>query len=142
MGRRKGALEDYRRMRDALADYAPGVHYSLCGWSSWYAPAVSGEEGYHSWRISADCDEFANIYEAARTMEGLADYAGPAKGYNDPDMLVGTSTGAVTLTPTQSRTQFDLWCVFAAFVAFDRRGDGVLLDAIDARRCALAAPLL
>ena len=65
--RRKGALEDYRRMRDALAEYAPGVHYSLCGWSHWYAPAVSGEEGYHSWRISADCDEFANIYEAART---------------------------------------------------------------------------
>ena len=80
----------------------------------WYAPAVSGEEGYHSWRISADCDEFANIYEAARTMEQLSDYAGPTKGYNDPDMLVGTSTGAVTLTPTQSRTQFDLWCVLAA----------------------------
>ena len=112
--RRKGALEDYRRMRDALAEYAPNVHYSLCGWSSWYAPAVSGEEGYHSWRISADCDEFANIYEAARTMEQLSDYAGHAKGYNDPDMLVGTSTGAVTLTPTQSRTQFDLWCVLAA----------------------------
>ena len=104
-------MEDYARMRDALAQHAPGVHYSLCGWSSWYAPAVSGEEGYHSWRISADCDEFANIYEAARTMEQLSDYAGPTKGYNDPDMLVGTSTGAVTLTPTQSRTQFDLWCV-------------------------------
>ena len=40
-------------------------------------PPCSGEEGYHSWRISADCDEFANIYEAARTMEQLSDYAGP-----------------------------------------------------------------
>lgn len=112
--RRQGALEDYARMRDALAQHAPGVHYSLCGWSSWYAPLVSNQAGYHSWRIGADCDEFANIYEAARTMEGLAHYAGPGKGYNDPDMLVGTSTGAVTLTPRQSRTQFDLWCVLAA----------------------------
>ena len=37
------------------------------------------------------------------------DLRGSDEGYiNDPDMLVGTSTGAVTLTPTQSRTQFDL----------------------------------
>lgn len=102
-------------MRDALAAYAPGVLFSLCGWSSWYAPAVSGLEGYHSWRVGADCDEWANIYEVARTMEILGDHAGPGKGYNDPDMLVGTSSSSsVALTRTQSRTQFDLWCVLAA----------------------------
>ena len=88
--RRKGALEDYRRMRDALAQHAPGVHYSLCGWSSWYAPAVSGEEGYHSWRISADCDEFANIYEAARTMEQLSDYAGPTRAVSYTHLTLPT----------------------------------------------------
>mmetsp|Transcript_9266 Transcript_9266/g.27733 ORF Transcript_9266/g.27733 Transcript_9266/m.27733 type:complete len:474 (+) Transcript_9266:192-1613(+) len=112
--RRKGALEDYARMADALAAEAPGVHFSLCGWSWWYAEAVSGLPGYHSWRVGADCDEWGNIYEVARTMEGLGRFAGPGKGYNDPDMLVGTSSGVVHLTPAQSRTQFDLWCVLAA----------------------------
>ena len=104
-------MEDYRRMRDALAEYAPAA--PLCGWPSWYAPPFLGR-GLPSWRISADCDEFANIYEAARTMEQALGLSGTDEGYNDPDMLVGTSTGAVTLTPTQSRTQFDLWCVLAA----------------------------
>ena len=83
--------------------------------SGWYAPAVSAVPGVHSWRVGADCDEWGNIYEVSRTMEGLGDYAGPGRGYNDPDMLVGTSgASSVRLTPTQSRTQFLLWAVMAA----------------------------
>jgi hypothetical protein len=41
-------------------------------------------------------------------------YAGPG-GFNDPDMLLGSSGGsAVKLTPLQSRAQFSLWSVMAA----------------------------
>ena len=40
------------------------ILYSLCGWSSWYAP--EGRRLANSWRISADCDEWANIYVAVR----------------------------------------------------------------------------
>ena len=113
--RRRGALEDYARMHAALREHAPSVVFSLCGWSSWYAPAVSGVPGIHSWRVGADCDEWGNVYEVSRTMEGLGAYAGPGRGYNDPDMLVGTGGAAtVTLTPAQSRTQFSLWAVLAA----------------------------
>ena len=36
-------------------------------------------------------------------------------GWNDPDMLVGSSPeAAVFNTPAQSRTQFSLWCIMAA----------------------------
>ncbi|EGB07274.1 hypothetical protein AURANDRAFT_27878, partial [Aureococcus anophagefferens] len=113
--RRRGALEDYAKMHRALRAHAPKIQFSLCGWSGWYAPAVSAVPGVHSWRVGADCDEWGNIYEVSRTMEGLGDYAGPGRGYNDPDMLVGTSgASSVRLTPTQSRTQFLLWAVMAA----------------------------
>ena len=113
--RRRGALEDYATMHRALRAHAPNIQFSLCGWSGWYAPAVSAVPGVHSWRVGADCDEWGNIYEVSRTMEGLGDYAGPGRGYNDPDMLVGTSgASSVRLTPTQSRTQFLLWAVMAA----------------------------
>ena len=46
--------------------------------------------------------------------KSLAQYAGPG-GWNDIDALIGTSTtAAVHLTPLQSRTQFNLWCMLSA----------------------------
>jgi len=111
--RRSGALADYERMRDALNATGRDVVFAVCGWSAWYAPY--GATLGHQWRISADADEWANIYVAVRTNERLSQFAGPSKGFNDPDMLVGSSgEAAVSLTPTQSRTQFSLWAVMAA----------------------------
>jgi alpha-galactosidase len=99
----------------------------MCGWSSWYAP--HGAELAHAWRISADCDEWANVYIAIRTNERLTEYAG-AGGFNDPDMLLGSALGATHLTPQQSRAQFAMWAVMTVrstprpfdrhFVSFDR----------------------
>ena len=60
----------------------------------------------HSWRIAPDCDEWANVYVAARTNEPLARFAGrrvgagQGSGYNDPDMLVGSNPAA----PAPART--------------------------------------
>ncbi len=51
---------------------------------------------------------------AADVNSELARYAGPG-GFNDPDMLLGSSPGsAVKLSPRQSRAQFSLWAVMAA----------------------------
>ncbi|KAJ1456012.1 glycoside hydrolase superfamily [Pelagophyceae sp. CCMP2097] len=109
--RRKGALEDYAKMRDALNATGRDVLFSACGWNSWYAP--HGADLAHAWRISADCDEWANVYVAIRTNERLTKYAS-AGAFNDPDMLLGSALGATHLTPQQSRAQFAMWAVMTA----------------------------
>lgn len=106
------AFAEYAAMRDALNSTGRPVLFSLCGWNAWYAPA--GAALANSWRIAADCDEWANVYVAVRTNEALGRYAGPG-GFNDPDMLLGSDPHAPAhLTPTQVQTQFSLWAVMAA----------------------------
>jgi len=63
------AFKQYGAMRDALNASGRPVLYSLCGWNAWYAPR--GAELANSWRIAADCDEWANVYVAVRTNEAL-----------------------------------------------------------------------
>jgi alpha-galactosidase len=53
------------------------------------------------------------IYRCS-TNQALSHFASPG-GWNDPDMLVGSSPAAAVFnTPTQSRTQFSLWAIMAA----------------------------
>lgn len=105
-GERSAAFAQYAAMRDALNATGRPILYSLCGWSSWYSP--EGAKLGNSWRISADCDEWANVYVAVRTNELLAAYAGPG-AFNDPDMLLGSSPNAPAhLTPMQVQSQFSL----------------------------------
>lgn len=78
----------------------------------WYAPV--GYSLGNSWRIAGDCNAWPSIYNAIRVNEMLYPYASPG-GWNDPDMLVGSSpNAAVHNTQTQARTQFSLWAVMAA----------------------------
>jgi len=106
------AFGEYAAMRDALNSTGRPILYSLCGWNAWYAEA--GERLANSWRIAADCDEWANVYVAVRTNEALHPFAGPGH-FNDPDMLLGSNPAAPAhLTPTQVQTQFSLWAVMAA----------------------------
>ncbi|OLP82870.1 Alpha-galactosidase [Symbiodinium microadriaticum] len=64
--------------------------------------------------VTADVRDWKGVYEAARVMEKLSSYHGP-HGWNDPDMLIGSSQGAkLLLTPAQSRAQFSLWAVMSA----------------------------
>ncbi|CAE6967288.1 agaA [Symbiodinium sp. CCMP2592] len=64
--------------------------------------------------VTADVRDWKGVYEAARVMEKLSLYHGP-HGWNDPDMLIGSSQGAkLLLTPAQSRAQFSLWAVMSA----------------------------
>ncbi len=106
------AFQEYEVMRDALNQTGRPIYFSLCGWNSWYAPVGSGIA--NSWRISGDCNKWPSIIKAILVNQALSHYAGPG-GWNDPDMLVGSShLAAVYNTPDQSRTQFSLWAVMAA----------------------------
>lgn len=106
------AFDEYDAMRDALNATGRPMLYSLCGWRSWYAPRGAGLG--NSWRISHDVNSWEDVYVAVRTNEALGQYAGPG-GFNDPDMLIGSSPEAAAhLTPMQVQTQFSLWAIMAA----------------------------
>jgi len=106
------AIADYMRMRDALNATGRPIFFSLCGWHTWYAPV--GRSLGNSWRISGDVSDWSSVYAAAQLNSELSPFAGPG-GWNDPDMLVGSSAGgAIHNTPEQSRTQFSLWSIMAS----------------------------
>jgi hypothetical protein len=108
----KIAFQAYGAMRDALNKTGKHINIQVCGWNAWYAP--HGNDLGNSWRIAADSDDWIHIYRAIRTNENLSKYAGPGH-FNDPDMLVGSGKdAAISITPKQSRTQFNMWAVMAA----------------------------
>ncbi|CAK9087580.1 Alpha-galactosidase mel1 (Alpha-D-galactoside galactohydrolase) (Melibiase) [Durusdinium trenchii] len=110
-GRRKAVLR-YQRMKDAMNRTGRPMVHSLAGWQPWFA--VVGSQLAHMWRVGADVKDWDGVYEATRIMEQLREYHG-AQGWNDPDMLLGSSRGAtLKLTPLQSRAQFSLWALMPA----------------------------
>lgn len=107
------AFAEYARMRDALNATGRRMYFDLCGWSPWYAP--EGAALGNAWRVGYDVNTWEGVYHNALMVDqNLAAYAGPG-GWNDIDALIGSvPTAAVYLTPTQSRTQFNLWCMLCA----------------------------
>jgi len=106
------AFEQYGRMRDALNSTGRHIYFSLCGWNSWYSPV--GFSLGNSWRISGDCNKWPDVVRAINVNANLFINARPG-GWNDPDMLLGSTPGtAASLPPTQSRTMFSMWCVMTA----------------------------
>lgn len=109
---KRAAVEKYSLMAKAFNASGRPIVHSICGWQPWFAPV--GRRIGHMWRVTADVRDFKGVYEAARVMEKLRRYHG-AHGWNDPDMLIGSSEGAsLVLTPEQSRAQFSLWAVMSA----------------------------
>jgi hypothetical protein len=77
-----------------------------------YAP--QGSSLGNMWRIAGDVNTWQDALSAMDANSKLARFAGPG-GFNDPDMLLGSSPGSTTrLTPVQSRTQFSVWAIMAA----------------------------
>jgi len=106
------AFQQYGTMRDALAATGRPIYFSLCGWHPWYAPV--GFSLGNSWRISGDCNVWKDVLNAIDVNAPLTLDARPG-GWNDPDMLLGSSSGsAAGLPPNQSRSMFSMWCVMAA----------------------------
>lgn len=109
---KKKTVEKYRRMAEALNSSGRPIVHSICGWNPWFAGI--GRQIGHMWRVTADVRNWKGVYEATRVMEKLLKHHGP-HGWNDPDMLIGSSAGAkLVLTPAQSRAQFSLWAVMSA----------------------------
>uniref|UniRef100_A0A7S4T9C2 Alpha-galactosidase n=1 Tax=Alexandrium monilatum TaxID=311494 RepID=A0A7S4T9C2_9DINO len=109
---RKKTIQKYEKMERALNKTGRPIVHAICGWQPWYAPV--GRSIGHMWRISADVRDWLGVYEATRIMEQLTEFHGP-HGWNDPDMLLGSSKGSsLTVTPVQARAQFSLWAVMGA----------------------------
>ena len=107
------ALAEYRLFQEALNASGRPVFLSLSGWHNWYSPYGKGLA--NAWRIGWDVQTWSTAwYHAIQVNAFLSDFAGPG-GWNDPDMLVGSTNGAAfSMTANQSRSQFSLWAVMAA----------------------------
>ena len=118
----QNAVESYTLMRDALYAAKRPVVFSLCEWGlskPWEWASGIG----HLWRTTGDIQNNWNIPDAKDgkcwaggvvinldMQQGLEKYAGPDH-WNDPDML---EVGNGSLTESESRAHFSLWCMLAA----------------------------
>eukprot|EP00929_Paragymnodinium_shiwhaense_P104649 TRINITY_DN69238_c0_g1_i2.p1 TRINITY_DN69238_c0_g1~~TRINITY_DN69238_c0_g1_i2.p1 ORF type:complete len:450 (+),score=35.82 TRINITY_DN69238_c0_g1_i2:285-1634(+) len=111
-------------LRDALNRTQRPIYFSVCGGGgqmspyanlSYYATDVRGGSALaNSWRISSDCIEWSTCQNALKIASQLAGHAGSG-GFNDPDMLLGSSAKSVRrLSQARSRSQFSLWAVLMA----------------------------
>jgi alpha-galactosidase len=106
------AFPQYSRMRDALNATGRPILFSLCGWEDWYPPV--GTSLGNMWRINHDGKNWTRVINNINTMASLS-YCGGPGGWNDPDMLLGTSHSSwVSVTQDQSRSQFSLWSIMNA----------------------------
>lgn len=120
---RDSLFRQFGLMRDALNRTGRPMFFSVCGGGdqpllanlSYYAADPRGGAGLaNAWRISSDCISWLTCRSAYEIAGALGGYAGPG-GFNDPDMLLGSSAGAVRrLNPARSRTQFSLWAMLMA----------------------------
>jgi len=116
---------EFALMRDALNATGRNIFFSVCGGGdqfftgfqdiSYYAkdPRGAGQLA-NAWRITSDVTNWETSRFAEVTANALSQYAGRG-GFNDPDMLLGSSGSAKRkLSQKHSRTQFNVWAMLAA----------------------------
>jgi hypothetical protein len=102
----------YSAMANALEATGRDIFYSLCEWGRENPAAWAGELGGNSWRVSGDItDSWNSIISRAEYSASLWRYAGPSKGWNDPDML---EIGNGHCSLDEYRTHFSLWAMLKA----------------------------
>eukprot|EP00435_Cladocopium_sp_Y103_P037800 s1864_g10.t1 len=116
-------FKQFALFRDALNKTGRPMIFSVCGGGdqlpfsnlSYYATDERGGKSLANlWRISSDVTGSWTLRFSYEVDAGLGQFAGPG-GFNDPDMLLGSSLGAARrLEPHQSRTQFSLWAMLMA----------------------------
>lgn len=138
-GENKIRLMNHRRQENTLYSYAVfyealnrakpdhDILLSICEWgktqpqnwgykigSSWrilnditFAVGADGNSGHAEWK-SNNTASITSQYNKAVIMD---EYAGPDRGWNDPDMLV---IGMDGITRTMSRTHMSMWCMMNA----------------------------
>lgn len=116
-------FQQFGRFRDGLNKTGRPIYFSVCGGGgqlplanlSYYATDPRGGGALaNSWRVSSDCTVWVTCQNAYRIAADLGNAAGLG-GFNDPDMLLGSSPGAARrLSPAQSRTQLSVWAILMA----------------------------
>lgn len=118
-------FQQFSLFRDALNQTGRQIFFSVCGGGdqrvftnlSYFATDPRGGTLLaNAWRVSSDCIEWKTCRYSAGVAGGrrVAASAGPG-GFNDPDMLLGTSLEATRrLSPARSRTQFSLAAILMA----------------------------
>jgi len=109
--------------RDALNKTGRPIFFSVCGggdnlpWADLTYFATDprgGPQLANAWRVSPDVVEDISLQHASLSDGFLADVAGKG-GFNDPDMLLGSTKLATRrLSEEWSRTQFSVWAILMA----------------------------
>jgi len=118
-------FKQFGLFRDALNKTGRAIFFSVCGggdqwpWTdiSYYATDPRGGRTLaNAWRISPDAIGKITMRDAALTDSApeVVAASGPG-GFNDPDMLLGSTDGATRqLSMELSRTQFNTWAILMA----------------------------
>ncbi|HEX2957592.1 MAG TPA: glycoside hydrolase family 27 protein, partial [Chitinispirillaceae bacterium] len=109
-----GSQKLYTRMRDALkaatSKTSRPIVFSLCNWGM-FNVSQWGDTIGHLWRTGSDISpEWTSIITNITINAAGAQYAKPG-AWNDPDMM---EVGNGTLSLSENRAHFDLWCISAA----------------------------
>jgi alpha-galactosidase len=109
-----GSQKLYARMRDALktATSKTGrpIVFSLCNWGQ-FSVYQWGDTVGHLWRTGGDISpDWTSIMTNITNNSTGTQYAKPG-AWNDPDMM---EVGNGTLSLSENRAHFDLWCISAA----------------------------
>ena len=109
-----GSQKLYARMRDALqsatSETGRPIVFSLCNWGQ-YSVHQWGDTIGHLWRTGGDiAPDWNSIITNISSNATGARYAKPG-AWNDPDMM---EVGNGTLSLSENRAHFDLWCISAA----------------------------
>jgi alpha-galactosidase len=130
----------YVTMREALKATNRPILYALCekGQKSHIVPGTWSDTVGHMWRIGGDIGAiWSSITSHIDEDASLGADAGPAKGWNDPDML---EVGNGSLTEDENRAHFSMWCILAAplILGNDPSGMSSVIKDIVANKEAIA----
>jgi alpha-galactosidase len=104
----------YVTMRNSLKSTNRPIVFAICekGQKSNIVPGTWSDTVGHLWRIGGDIGaNWSSITSIIDANASLNIYAGPSKGWNDPDML---EVGNGSLTENENRAHFSMWCIMAA----------------------------
>ena len=100
----------YAKFRDALAQAARPIVFSICNWGV-KAPWRWGPHTGNLWRTTGDInDTYDRMSLIGFSQNGLEKFAGPGH-WNDPDML---EVGNGGMNRDEYRTHMALWAILAA----------------------------
>ncbi|KAH9290096.1 hypothetical protein KI387_034213, partial [Taxus chinensis] len=105
--------ERFQKMSEALRKTGRPIFFSTGIWYDEQDYINAGPKIANSWRTTSDDfqDKFEYMVQVADQNDHFAPYAGPARGWNDPDVLL---VGNGLMTTEEYRSQFSIWALMKA----------------------------